>query len=1485
MSPKAVFKMTFKGYFMRKFCQRRRFFSHSGGAGIFHGYIIRVLLAAFLCIACSESLMAQYVVDTWTSRNGLPSNGVNSIIQTEDGYLWLSTFNGLVRFDGVKFASFQSSNTPGLLTNRTSHIYEDSKERLWIGTSTDQLTVIEKDSSYHVGLKQGFDGGQINDIIEDADGRIWIGASGGLYWWDEVRHRMQRFVDFGRESDYVELQISSEPQIFRRFSTQSVSRFYKDKEGILWVVSQTRIWPLTATCIEYLSKAGAGGCRDFVRITPDRLIHIDPSLADSYSEIHNGEKTFAEIAQTDSVHVVDIKNESEYIPYFLALARSADGTWWVGTANGLIRYTGEETTITSEEELSQGSIRNLYVDSNQRLWIGMQSGLQMIEPGGRGPGNPVPEFSGNMINYIEEDHEQSIWIGTNASGLKRIKSTPILVIGEPEGLTSNMILSVHEDARGNLWVGTNCFGFNQISPLSGRNLQTMGSVSAGGLVQKSFQTSVTRYWNNTGWRNGCVWSMRTTRDGTLWIGEWGSGLSIMKPGEEIRYAPFNDQFVRKTIHALFEDRQGGLWIGTRGSGAYRWYQNELVSIGASDDNDFNKSVITHIFQSQDGAIWLSTYDGIMHYQNGEITRIGTEDGLSHQHVRMLMEPSPGKIWAGTYGGGMNQIELVNGDSMRIQTIDTRQGLFDEVVSQFFEDDYGRIWLGGNKGISHLPKQMLADYFQGDRKSVEVTSYGFEEGMRSNETNGGFQPSGGKTRNGNLLFPTVNGLVIADPSGIKENNSPPRVVVEQLQAGETVLQADSSIYLAAGSNDFEITYTALSFLNPDKMEFEYRLEGFDSAWRPAGNRRTAFFTNIPPGEYSFQVRASNNDGVWNQEGASIDVIVAPFFFQTSWFYGLCLLGFAGLIIWGYNWRVSHLKQRERVLENTVKQQTAALETQNKKLKEMDQVKSRFFANLSHEFRTPLTLIVGPINKLLSEKNYQNIEYDLSLMQRNGIRLQRLIDQILDLVKLESKSLKLDLQEFNLKEFVFKVVDLFRPLASQQALTLVIKECTDSQEDRENDDFITVADKDKVEHILANLLSNAIKFTDEGGQITVDLRSTPNRVLVSVTDTGKGISEENQKYIFDRFYQVEEGERRPAEGMGIGLALCKELMLLHHGNITVKSEQGKGSTFTLDFLKGTDHFGESTKNLRPVTGNKAVTDMNLNLIPEKNGTSENKSIEEDSVVSNHDQTTLLIVEDHLDMREYLKSILAEDYKILESTNGEEALEVIEKNPPDLIIADVMMPVMDGFTFSRHLRKNPLHKNIPILFLTAQAGDENEIKALQEGGDSYLQKPFNSDLLKTRIISLLSLQQRLREQLLSDALVNKDTGNSSSKENDGESQKEREHFQHGNWTSELLHHMQSKLSDPNFGVDQLAELMNVSRSQLHRKTKKATGRSPVQLLRETRLKKSRQLIEEGETNYSEIAYACGFNSLSYFSRSYKKQFGYAPSDTSSVQNKSET
>jgi len=887
-----------------------------------------------------------------------------------------------------------------------------------------------------------------------------------------------------------------------------------------------------------------------------------------------------------------------------------------------------------------------------------------------------------------------------------------------------------------------------------------------------------------------IWSLLLDEKKNIWIGTF-KGLDKFDPITK-KFSHFTSISGNQPVYWLSEDASHNLWIGG---------EEELV-----------------VFNSKSGSV----------------TRF-------KEHCRSVCEDSKGRIWITTLDKGLALYNKTKGD---FTFYDESDGLADNQALCVKEDNLGRLWISTGNGLSKFDpeKGTFHNFNKGDGLQNNQFSYGASY----------------KSEKGELLFGGIAGFNIFNPLNVKDNNFASPLVFTDFKIfnhsvpiskdGKGILKASISevnhIELPFDQNVFTVDFAALDFSMSKKNKYEYMLEGFEKRWNESGTQHSATYTNLNPGNYVLKVKASNNDNEWSAKSADLFINVLPPFWKTWWFKTIIILFiffimFLLIVFLTNRTRLKHELVFERLRSN--------------KMHELDMMKLRFFTNISHEIRTPLTLILGPLEKMINtDISKHEIKNYLEIMHRNTKQLLKLINQLLDYRKLESGNLKIELSKADIISFTKEIVHTFDSLANEKGITLKFNT---------NESEIWVwFDPDKLEKIINNLISNAIKFTNTEGTIWVSLlamnsnaedpdeKQYNKRIIeITVRDNGIGIPVSNLNKIFNRFFQGADPGNNT--GTGIGLALTRELVKLHNGQIFVESKSGKGAKFTVRLPFDINYVSGKT-------GEDAATKMNTDFIPDD---AEIERIEENN--SSKNQNIILIIEDNHDVRYFIRDHFEPDFQVVEASDGKEGWQQALKLVPDVIISDILMPGMSGKELCKKLKKDERTSHIPIILLTALSSKDNELEGLVAGADDYITKPFDINILKTKVENLLSLRKSLKEKYTGE-LVLKPTNVTITSPDERFLQK-------------AIEVVEKNISDPDLDIDKFATEISISRMQLYRKLAALTDMTVKEFIRDIRLKRAAQLLVQKKMTVSEVAYGVGFRDLSHFRKCFRQQFGMNASE----------
>ncbi|MGK9367940.1 two-component regulator propeller domain-containing protein [Melioribacter sp. Ez-97] len=1346
----------------------------------------------------------------FTPNEGLSRASVTCIIQDNKGFIWAGTFNGLNRFDGYDFHVYHyaQNDSSSLSHNYISSVIQDYRGDLWVGTS-DGLNKYVSSRDNFVRFRHdrnnpfSISDNQIESIFEDSNKRLWVGTrNGGLNLYDEKTNRFKHYFYDANNPDGI--------------SSNFVREIFEDSKGRLWIGH----W--------------------------------------------NGS--------------IDIKNagDSVFKPLFYkgnkltntpvtAISQSSDGAVWIGTqGDGLLKlsFRGDDSFTVKrylhnpadQNSISGNVIFSLMIDRNGFVWIGTEDeGLSIYDPVNDAfityKANPIDPFSlnNNSIYSIFEDRDGNVWLGTYAGGINLVvkgkayfhhyKNIP----GDKYSLGHNIVNYFWEDDKGNLWIAT---GGNGIDIFD----------------RKTNRFSHKKLRKNDG-SIDVVLSFYEDSNGDLWIGTWGNGLFKFDTKSErfTHYTKESNGLASDNIFKMVEDEKKRLWLCTFWGGLTRMdIETGKVKIYNTENSGISDNDLRAIIKDHTGKLWIGTDIGLELFdpesETFKLFKHNNDDpkSITKGFVTFILEARDSSLWIGTTSG-LNKYEPETGGFKHYTTNDGLPG--DEVMA-IVEDKNNILWISTTKGITRF-----------NPSDGSVKNYDVSDGLQSGEFTA---RSGYMTSKGEILFGGNNGFNLFEPDKLVDNKSIPPVYITDLKIFNkpvAVGKEDSplkenivntkELILSYKHSVISFGFVALNYNSPEKNQYAYMLEGFDKDWNYVGNVRTATYTNLDPGEYRLKVKASNNDGIWNEAGAVLNIIIEPPFYKTWWAYLIEFILISVIVYFISNYYIS----RKR-LRNALKKEHIELE----KMYELDHLKNQFFTNVSHELQSPLTLVLSPLEKIISSDEVgDKIKNNLMVIYRNAKRLQRMANQLKDLNKLDTGDLKLYLSRGDIINFIRESAYSFHDIAVDHKIDFHFSSGVDN--------YTAWFDADKFDKVIYNLLSNAFKFTPDGGRITVSVNiinadafkgngsddKADNYIEIIVEDTGIGIPENKIEHIFERYYHIEDYKGKRYDGMGIGLALVSELVKLYKGCIFVESKEGEGAKFTVQ-IPLDEHYLEENQ----LVAKFKISSSSQFLAEPGNSKNNETSL---SKYKLHNVPVLLIVEDDDEIREYIKNSFQYAYRVHEAEDGEtgykKALQII----PDIIISDVKMKKLDGITLCNKLKNDKKTSHIPVIILTSYNTQEYHIKSINQGADAYLPKPFNISVLEAYITNLLESRKKMQEKFSKEFIY----GDSKIPLTDIDAQ----------FLESLVKIIEEHISDEKFNADVLSKEIGMSRMQLYRKLRGLTDQTVHEFIRNIRLKKATQMLEQKKMTITEIAFAVGFNDLTYFARCFKKQYGKSPSEYMSNKN----
>ncbi|KAA8479171.1 two component regulator with propeller domain [Arcticibacter tournemirensis] len=1322
----------------------------------------------------------------------------------------------------IEFSHLSIEN--GLSQNSVLSITQDSNGFLWFGTRNG----LNKYDSYRFTvyknspLKKGsISDNYITALLCDKQNTIWAGTHQGLNRYDADSDSFTRIsLATGTSSDEV---------------NKSINCIYQDRRGQIWIG--------TDFTVKILNRAGAKIKVSTVPLFKKKLIvrciYQDREnvfwigTSNGVIRLRDGKNGFVLL---DTLQNKESKGglSSNHVT---SIVEDTQGNIWVGTsAGGLNLYNRLSGSFihfihnnANEGSLINNNIRKLLTDTKGNLWIGTQDGLSILDIKTKTFRNYRNDpwdrlsLSQNSIHSFYRDRTGTIWIGTFFGGVNSFFSykTAFKLYNNrsPRNrLNNNVISSIIEDDHSNLWVGTEGGGVNYLDMSTGR---------------------VVYYTHNPddtlSLGSNLVKIIYKDKDKNIWIGTHGGGLNLLNKDRKTfrRFMYENNETLGSEITCMLEDSRGVFWVGTETAGirTFKKSGTDIIPVNIVPVNRMTKNAaILSILETTGNNIWLGTVRGLYIIGKDKISVAGRQSGdVSAVKANCLFEDARGDVWVGVNNNGLRKYSK---QGKLIHAYSEADGLSDNNVVGILQDDRNTLWISTGNGLCRF-----------NISNNTFTSYTEADGLEGNIFN---HNSYYKSKGGAMFFGGYNGFISFFPENIEINQAPPPVYITKLKFNddkgltdeeERRLKSETAgreVKLRYDQNLFTIDFAALNYIKASKNTYKYLLKGYDKGWNTTGVP-SAVYSNVPPGNYQFIVQGSNNDNIWGKP-ATLNIVISPPFWKTWWAYTLYVLLVAGLIF---------LISRYFFLRALYK-----------KNQELTQLKLNFFTNISHEIRTHLSLIIGPVDKLITgKKQAPEDNQQLVTIKNNSESLLQLVNELMDFRKAETGHLSLRILSMNIVPFIESIYASFHSLsASRHIQTDFISS---------SDDIKLYFDPEQLKKVFYNLLSNAYKFTPDGSYISVRIEERSSGAYISVINKGKAISRENMGKLFDNYFQ-EDDYGKNNTGYGIGLALSKSIVELHGGELTVTSESEPNYTcFTVRLQKGRGHFSESQiieEEAEPAEQADA-------------GMAEASNESPAGYQALGIKHTLLLVEDNKAIRGFIKEALQGRYKIIESTNGLEGWLAAADQIPDLIISDVMMPEMDGLELCRRVKSDERTSHIPVILLTARNAVASQISGLQTGADIYLTKPFSVEILSLHIFNLLKAREALWKQF--DRQIKPDLPRV-------DLQPETTHLSihplDEAFINKMIRMVEEKLDDPEFGIAMLSKMAAMSQPVLFKKIKAITGLSANEFVKSLRLKKAAGLLRENKYTVYEISYIVGYDSSKYFSREFKKYYHMTPSEYAS-------
>ncbi len=1344
--------------------------------------------------------------DRLGKEQGLTSGSVQTILQDYQGFMWFGTRDGLFRYDGIIITAFKHDryDSTSLGNNSIFVILEDHENVLWLGTAGGGLNRFDRQTEKFQRLRHDPDNPNslsadvISALYEDENGAIWAGTWEGLNRLDRDRTTITRYLH--------------DPNDSASMNRSWVRSLCEDSSGWLWIGTE---WGTS-------------------RLDPNREYfnhyYYDPDNPNTLTGNHMS-----------------------------AIVNDQTGNIWFGGWGGISRFDFAQGHFI--RYVNEGVVSAMIIDPAGDLWFGSDKGIfrfdyktNQLEKINRDK-NEAYSLIGNSTNAFYLDQNNILWLG-GGKGVHRLDKRQFRFdhIARRSEIDNDLyykrITAVYEDQNGDIWLGaTDGHTFNE--PLEITKYERKSGIfnfRMPGLSQSDLQKGMG------------VNHIFQDQFGILWFAMRQGLFSYDPIRQKSKYFTRDSDNPKSLsgnyVKVVHEDQNGTLWVGTsqEGPGGLNKFDREKEQFTRFDlfpkelrpkGDGPRSNGVTAISEDSSGRLWVSTQGGgiaVFDTNTDTFTSYKHDpdnlNSLSHDWVGVVHVDLNGLVWAAPWYGGLNKLDPANGE---VTVYDERNGLIGSHIDNILSDGNGNIWVTTESKLARFdPLKETFEIF--DEKDGVINKWYF--------SNAEF-----KNKKGELFFGGENGVVYFHPDSIQPNpHVPPMVITkftrynsglaEKQAIVERGMSVKEAVNLTYQDHTLSFEFAALNYRNPEKNQYAYMLEGFNDDWVYIGHKQDVTFTNLDPGRYRLRVKGSNNDGVWNEEGVTLEINIAPPWWQTWWAYIAYFLLAFGML---YGLRNYELNRQALRHDLQIKDVEAS------KLREVDRLKSRFFANISHEFRTPLTLIKGPVNQLLEGEYKGDKTAQYQMIIRNCNRLLRMVNQLLDISRLESGKIQLQATAQDIVALTRQLTMAFESLAGIRDISLKFTG---------PDTPVSVyLERQHYEKIIINLIFNALKFTPDNGKINVSLSVKDENVAVVVKDSGIGIAAADLPFVFDRFYQAEKSEKY-SSGSGLGLALSKELVELHHGTIDVISETGQGATFTVFLPLGKAHLAPA----EIVTGDadsKDITDISefqdsFQILDRQ---TPGKKRKQRRSLAAKKMPLLLVVDDNADMRTHIRELLKTSYSVIEAIDGRDGIAKAGKLHPDIIISDVMMPGIDGFQFCDKIKTDQKTSHMPVILLTARASRESKLEGLETGADDYLTKPFDAEELSVRVKNLLTQRQRLWDRFRHDLSV-------QPKEITITSLDEK-------LLQQALAIVEMNIANTDFQIDDFCSEMGMSRSTLNRKLRALTGLSSNQFIRTVRLKRASQLLANKSATVVEIAYEVGFNNPSYFAECFRAQFGKSPSE----------
>ncbi len=1379
--------------------------------------LLSIVLFAYTCAYAQNN---QYQFSHLDISNGLSHNQINCIYKDSQGFMWFGTMSGLNRYDGYTFKIFKHKNkdSTSINDNYIINIYEGPQHKLWILTRGgynvyDPIT--EKfDQNFSKQLSLLNIHSDLKSIKKDKFGNFWfVDPKTGVYKHDPVTKKTTQFKHVNGDGSSL--------------YSNTITDISANNNGDIWIIYLNGLF--------------------------EKIDHKTNKIA-------------------QRVYVIN-KLYGQQKNYYNLFSDKQNGLWIFdpGNPHGVYYFNQEKnifkniTKNSGIDHLSSDLVTNITQDDKNIIWVGTDhGGVNLIDKSDFkikclvNKEDDNKSLCQNSTSAIYTDKSGIVWIGTYKKGIsyyhEDIIKFPIVKhsLTDQNSLTYNDVNRFAEDDKGNLWIGTNGKGLIYYNRKTG-----------------TFKNYINNPLNSNSLCNNVVVSLHIDYKKQLWIGTYFGGMDCYDGKTFKHYKHSNTlpgTICDDRVSDIIEDSSHQLWVGTMGGGLdlFNPEKNTFTHFSYDSFPPINSGYISRLVKDEHNNIWIGTSYGMNVLLNGSGKTISYhqsdvgKNALVNDNITGLLEDSRHLFWISTRDG----LSIFNPKTQKFVNLSIDDGLPDNTILDVLEDNAHNIWISTGNGLCTITVSG-----KNDDLHFKFKNYNETDGLQAQEFN---QYASLKTKSGELIFGGANGFNIFNPAYIRPNPSKVKLIFTDLllfnksvnpnQAvnGHIILNKSisqtPSVTLNHNENVFTIEFAALTFFDPNKVKHQYMMEGFDKDWLTADNtNRKATYTNLDAGDYVFKVKASNSDNIDNTDYITLNIKIKPPFWNTKLAYFFYLLAILGILLYIRRRGIQKIENEFTIKQEKLEMQRV-LEHERREVKrmhELDMMKIKFFTNVSHEFRTPLSLIMAPVDKMLKNTADTELQQQIKMIKTNARRLLNLVNQLLDFRKMEVQELKLHVEEGDIISFIKEISSSFKDIADQKHIGFLF--------DSEVDILLTSFDRDKIERILFNLLSNAFKFTSRGGHVSVLLnllteRSTANTKLleIKIIDTGIGIPKDMHDKIFSRFFQNDIPDSLLNQGSGIGLAITREFVKMHNGQILVESEPDSGSCFIIQLPLDV----KPDVYLKPIsTDSDEMLSEHMEMILDESILGKNITVQKPK------KPIVLIVEDNDDFRFYLKDNLKDLYTVLEASNGKEGWQKALSSHPNIMVSDISMPEMNGIELCKKIKNDERTFHIPVILLTALIGEEEELKGLQIGANDYMTKPFNFEILLSKIKNLLILQQIFKKTYTKQMHLQLENVEVESAD---------ELF-----LCNAVDYIQKNILNPALSVEDLSRQMNMSRVSLYKKVLAISGKSPIELIRHIKLQKAAQLLEKSQLNITGVCYEVGFNNPTYFSKIFKEEFNMLPSD----------